>query len=184
MPTTTTASFAFTCDNTVGTTAFKIRYRLSGTPVWTQKTVAPSGTTVSIPELVINRLYDFQVINVKPPDNPASAVSQSISLTDPGPVFYPTNIQIGVEFDNLSEDIDTYTLTIAKLDSPGTILETRVLSPADPVTYTIVDLTPATQYVITLTPAANQFTKTFSYFVTTEALAQCPAPTNVTATLA
>jgi hypothetical protein len=184
MSTTTTASFPWTCDNTTGTTAFKIRYRLSGTSVWTQKTVAPSGTTVSISGLDINRLYDFQIVNVNGAENPASVVFQGISFTDPEPEFYPTNIQIGVEFANLSEDIDTYTLTIAKLSTPGTIIETRVLTPADPNTYTLEGLTPATQYVITITPAANQFTKTFSYFVTTEALATCPAPNNVTATLA
>jgi hypothetical protein len=184
MSTTTTASFSFTCDNTVGTSAFKIRYRLSGTSVWTQKTVSPSGTTVSLPGLSINTLYDFQVVNINGSDNPASAVSQSINITDPEPEFYPTNIQIGVEFANLSEDIDTYTITIARLSTPGTIIETAVVTPADPTTYTLTGLTAATQYVITITPAANQFTKTFSYFVTTEALATCPAPNNVTATLA
>jgi hypothetical protein len=183
MSTTTTATIPFTCDNRTGTSAFKIRYRLSGTTIWTQQSIAPTGSTVSIPGLAINKLYDFQVVNINGGDNPASAVTQNINITDPNPEFYPTNTQMGVEFDNLSEDIDSYTLTIAVSSTPGTIIETEELTPEEINSYTFTDLVPGTRYVITITPAANQFTNTFIYTVTTSDVSVCPQPNTVTATI-
>lgn len=181
MPTTTTAHASWSLDNTTGSTGFKFRYRLSGTTVWSA--VTTSGTTVDISGLAINRLYDFQIVNLNNAENPASGVYQSINITDPYPVFFPTNDSITIEFDNLSEDIDTYTATIATKSSPGVILHTEVITPADTMSYTFTDLLPVTAYVITLTPAANQFTNTFTYNVTTEAFATCPSVVDVTATL-
>lgn len=183
MSITTTATIPWTCDNTAGTTNFKVRYRLSGTTVWSAVTVSSSGSTLDISGLLIDRLYDFQVTNINNDTNPASGVTQSINITDPYPQLYPTNVSIGVEFENLSEDIDSYTLTIAPYSSPGTILHTEIVSPADTMEYEFTGLTPSTEYVITITPAANQFYTTFSYTDTTTAFANCPAPNTVTATL-
>lgn len=181
MSITTSATIPWTVDNTTGNQYYKLRYRQSGTTVWNM--VTTSGTTATVSGLAINTLYDFQVVNVNGGENPASAVSQSINITDPYPLFFPTNTNVYVEFQNLSEDIDTYTVTIAPFSSPGTILDTQVLSPADPVSCTFADLQSLTQYVITITPAANQFYKTFSYTVTTKDIATCVGVQNVVATL-
>lgn len=181
MSTTTTAHFSFEVEDTTGNTAYKIRYRLAGETIWNQ--VLQSGTTVDISGLAINRMYDFQVVNINGDDNPASIVFQSINITDPDPAFFTTNTQITAEFPNLSDDIDTYTLTIAPYSTPGIILETAILAAASTVEHTFTGLDPATIYVVTITPAANQFTTTFSYQVTTELTATCPAPQNATATL-
>lgn len=183
MSITTTATIPWTVDNTSGTTAFKVRHRLSGTTVWSSSTVPSNVDELAISALLINRLYDFQVVNINGDANPASAVVQSINITDPYPQFYPTNVAISLEFDNLSEDIDSYTATIAEVSTPGNILHTEVISPADSMEYTFVDLTPSTDYLITLTPVANQFYTTFSYTETTTAFSSCPAPNTVTATL-
>lgn len=179
--TTTTATIPFTVDNTTGNQYYRVRYRQSGTTVW--NAISVTGTTASISGLDINILYDFQVVNINGGENPASAVVQSISLTDPSPAFYPTNTSLGIEFDNLSADIDSYTATIAEYSSPGTILHTEIITPASTMDYTFTGLSPLTEYVITITPAANQFYKTYSYNATTLAYATCVGPLTVTATL-
>lgn len=181
MPVTTTAHFSFTVDNQAGTTSFKVKYRLSGTSIWS--TLNTSGTTVSVPDLIINRLYDFQVTNINGADNPSSQVVQSISITDPMPFISSTNSSVGYYFNNLSEDIDTYTATVAEFDSPGVILATEVYNPANPVVGEFTGLTPLVKYYLTITPAANQFFKTFYYTFTTTAEANCPAPQDITAYL-
>jgi len=181
MSTTTTANASWTCDNTTGTTGFKFRYRLSGETVWNAVTV--TGTTVAVSDLEINRLYDFQIVNINGAENPACAVYQDINITDPNPAIYPTNTSLGIEFDNLSADIDSYTATIAEYSSPGTILHTEIITPASTMDYTFTGLNPLTEYVITITPAANQFYKTYSYNATTLAYATCVGPLTVTATL-
>lgn len=184
MSTTTTASFSFTVDNTTGNLYYKIRRRLSGDTAWTQ--VTQSGDTVDISGLEINRLYDFQVVNVNGGENPASAVTQSINITNPNPEFYPTNVSIGLDFTNLSEDIDAYALTIAESSTPAVIIESTTLYPVpsgDTLDYEFTGLDPVTSYLITIAPSANQFINTFSYTVVTEAFANCAAPNNVTATL-
>lgn len=183
MSVTTTATIPFTCDNRTGTTSFKIRYRLSGTSVWTQFSIAPSATTVSIAGLLVNRLYDFQAVNINGADNPASAVSQNINITAPVPEFYPTNTQMGVEFPGLSDDIENYTLTIALLATPGTIIQTQEIAASDNNEYVFTGLLAGTQYSITITPSVNQFASTFTYQATTTNITTCPAPNNVTATL-
>ena len=78
MSTTTTANASWTCDNTTGTTGFKFRYRLSGETVWNAVTV--TGTTVAVSDLEINRLYDFQIVNINGAENPACAVYQNINM--------------------------------------------------------------------------------------------------------
>lgn len=184
MSTTTTSHFSFTVDNDSGNLYYKIRRRLSGDTAWTQ--VTTSGDTVEIPGLLINRLYDFQVINVNGSDNPASAISQGISITDPDPSIYPTNVSIGLEFQELSDDIDQYTLTIAETLVPGTVINTHILYPTpsgDTLEYTFTGLTPVTSYLISITPTANQFYKTFTYTSVTTAFGDCATPNNVIATL-
>lgn len=181
MPTTTTAHFDWTVSNTTGNTSYTIKYRLTGTSVWTAQST--SGITASISGLAINRIYDFQVENVNNLTNPLSAISTGINITDPGPAFSPVNTSISYSFSNLSIDIDSYTTTIAQFSTPGTILATHLLEPADTVTDTFTGLSPLTKYLITITPTANQFYKQFSYAVITALTGICPIPLNPVATL-
>ena len=184
MSVTTTASFSYSVEDLVGHISYIIKWRLSGTSIWAQ--MSTSGTTASIPGLAINMIYDFQVINVNGSDNPASAISQGINITDPTPTITPTNISAGYQFHNLSTDMTSYTGTVALASTPGSIISTHVLSPgAYPgiVTDTFTGLSADTGYVLNITAAAGPFTKTFIYPFTTTAQANCPAPTGVYATL-
>lgn len=177
-----TTSGSFTIANKTGTLYIKIKYRLSGDSTWTSYNIPTSGTTYSFSG-TNNRLYDIQVVNVNGSDNPASAIGQTIGFSDPSPTISPTNVSVGYTFDNLSSDIDTYTVVIATFDSPGVPLETHILPATDPVTDTFTGLTPLTKYYMTITPAANQFSETFTYTFTTEEVASCAQPASVTATL-
>ena len=183
MSVTTTAHFSFTVENNTGNVSFKIKYRLTGTSVWTQFNT--TDTTVAISDLAINRIYDFQVTNINNADNSSSAISMGINIliTDPDPIISPTNTSVGYSFTNLSDDMTSYTGTIALQSSPGTIIATHVLSPAGTVSDTFTGLTALTDYILTITPAAGPFYKTFSYIFTTSASAACPAPQNATAIL-
>lgn len=181
MAITTTAHFSWEVDNTVGNVDYKIKYRLSGTTPW--DILDTSGTTIAIHGLEINRLYDFQVVNINNNDNPASAVNQSINITEPDVTISPTYNTVAYAFPNLSSDIDTYTTTIALYSAPGVILATHILSPSSTVTDTFTGLQGATMYVLTISPAANQFINTFIYTFTTADSATCAAPQNSTATL-
>lgn len=181
-----TFHLSWTCDNTVSTTGFKVRYRLTDAPTWTIVTVSSSGDTAEISGLD-NRLYDFQIVNLNIPlSNPSSTVFQGIGINGLDPQFYPTNVSIGLDFANLSEDIDAYALTIAESASPAVIIDSTTLYPVpsgDTLDYEFTGLDPVTSYLITIAPSANQFINTFSYTVVTEAFANCAAPNNVTATL-
>ena len=181
MPTTTTAHFSWEVENTTGTLSYKVNYRLSGTTAFTQ--FSTSGTTAAIPGLAINRLYDFQVINVNNLDNPASAISQAINITDPEPVISPTNVSVSYTFSNLSDDMTGYTATIAPQSNPGDILATHELSVSGTITDTFTGLSALNGYIITLTPTAGIFYKSYTYLFFTTASANCPAPQNVNATL-
>lgn len=178
---TTTAHFEWSVSNITGTTEYKVNYRLAGAPVWSQ--YATSGTTASVSGLLINRIYDFQIINVNGVDNPASTITQAINITDPNPVFSPINTAISYSFANLSSDIEEYTCTIALLSSPTVILATHTLSPAVTVTDTFSGLAPLTVYQITIQPIAGPFYNTFTYSVTTTENSTCAAPLSITATL-
>lgn len=175
----------FTCDNTVGTLYFKIKYRLTGSSTWTSFNIPTSGTTYSFTG-TNNLLYDVQIVNVNGSDNPSSSIAQSVYITDPNPLLSPTNTVIGFSFSNLSYDMDTYTCTIALYSSPGSIISTQVLPAGtypNTVSGTFTGLSPLTKYTMTITPAANQFSETFTYTFTTEEVATCAAPTGATATL-
>lgn len=176
----------FTCSPLVSTLYFRVRYRLSGESIWSSFNIATSGTTFTISNLDNNLIYDVQVTNVNGDNNPTSAIMQQVWITDPDPILSPTNSSLGYQFSNLSYDIDTYTATIALYESPGVIIATHVLA-AGPYPGTVTDqfngLAPQTQYVLNITPAANQFTRTFTYIFTTEAVASCAAPQNTTAVL-
>lgn len=181
MSITTTLYNSWTVENTTGVTGYKVNYRLSGTTLFTQ--IGTSGTTIAIPGLQVNRLYDLQVTTINNLNNPVSALSQAINITDPGPVFSPVNVAVSYIFSNLSSDMTSYTATIATTEDPGAILATHVLSPTSTITDTFTGLTALTDYVITLTPAAGIFYKAFTYSITTTASANCPAPQNVNAIL-
>lgn len=183
-----TAHLSWTVDNTVGIVNFKIRYRLSGTSIWSQFLVAASGTTTIVPQdspthvLQDNYLYDFQITTINNNDNPSSAVFQGIGIHGLDPTFSPINVSISYSFPNLSPDIDSYTATIATYDDPGDILATHELTIHDTITDTFTGLSPLTTYVINILVAANQFTETFTYLVTTTDTT-CASPTNTIATL-
>jgi len=181
MATTTTAHFGWSTDSTAGITGYMIMYKLVNDPAWVQ--YQTSGTTADISSLAINRIYDFQIETLTASNNYLGPVSQGINITDPGPAFSPTSVSIALSFANLSVDIDMYTTTIALSSSPASIIATHMLSPADTVTDTFTGLSALTNYLITITPAANQFYKQFSYTVTTLLNSLCPAPLNVSATL-
>lgn len=170
-------------DDRSTTTSIKVRYRLSGNPSWTSVSLAASGTTYTITNLSNNYLYDIQVVNVNNTTNDTSAISQTIGFSDPSPVISPSNTTVSYLFNNLSSDIDTYTCTIAQFDTPGNIISTHILSPVPVVTDVFTGLQPLTKYYLTITPAANQFSHTFTYTFTTEEVAACAAPTGTIAIL-
>jgi len=116
-------------------------------------------------------------------DNPISRISQNIGFTDPTPLISPTNISVGYTFNNLSADIDYYGTSVAAYDSPGIPLASHTLDPDDIVTDTFTGLTPTTQYILSITPVANQFSQTFTYTFTTEELASCADPQDTIATI-
>lgn len=181
MAITTTAHFSWTVENNQGNIRYVIKYRLSGTTIWTQYNT--SGTTADVSGLAINRVYDFQITNVNNNDNPSSAISQGINITDPNPVISPVNTSVSYTFGNLSVDMSSYTTTVALQSNPGAIIATHILSPTSTVTDTFMGLSALTGYLLTITPASGPFYKTFTYLFTTTAVAACPAPHSVTAVL-
>ncbi len=181
MSVTTTAHFNWTVENPQGNVSYTIRYRLAGTSIFTQ--YSTSGQTAAISGLTTNRIYDFAVINVNNADNPQSAVSQGINITDPGPAISPVNTSVSYSFPNLSVDMTSYTTTIALQSSPGNIIATHILPTATIVTDTFGGLIAQTNYILTVTPVAGIFYKTFSYIFTTTEFANCPAPLSVNAVL-
>lgn len=181
---TTTAHAPITLENSSGHVYYTIKYRLSGTSLWTQFNT--SGSTITVSGLEINMLYDFQVVNVNNTDNPSSAIKQGVNITNPSPSISPTNNSVGYQFNNLSTDITSYTSTIALATTPGTIIATHTLSPGaypSVVSDTFTGLSVSTGYILTLIPSAGAFYNTFTYPFTTSAQAACPAPTGVYATL-
>ena len=183
-----------TCSNTTGSTNFRIKYRLTGDTIWTMFLIPPSSaTTVTIPQdsptsvLDNNRIYDFQVQNLNGDDNPLSLIVQSIGITDPDVAFSPTNTSVGFEFENLSEDIDSYLITITTAADPSTIIASQTLSTGNvypqPMTGTFSFLDPLTTYRFVINPVANQFSESFVHTFTTEATEQYPNVISVTATL-
>ncbi len=179
---TTTASFSWTTEpSTAGVTGYIVKYQLYTDTIWTE--ISTSGQTISVSGLALSRIYSFQVDTLSAAGNNLGPISQAINITDPAPLFSPTSVAISLSFNNLSVDMDMYTTTIALATSPGSIIATHMLAPADTVTDTFTGLSALTNYVITITPAANQFYKQFSYNVTTLLNSVCPAPLQVSATL-
>lgn len=176
----------FTIANTTGTQYIKIKYRLSGSSVWSSFNIASSGTTATISGCTNNYLYDIQEVNVNGSDNPASTIDQSIWITDPSPLLSPVNVSLTYSFGNLSSDMDTYTCTIAEFATPGSIIATHIL-PAESFPGTITDvftgLAPLTTYYLIITPAANQFSRSFTYTFTTDAVFNCASPSGSMANL-
>lgn len=171
--------------NLTASAYLKVKYRLSGSSTWTTYNIASSGTTTSF-QGTNNLLYDVQVTNVNNNDNPSSAILQGIGISDPTPLLSPTNVTLGYSFANLSGDMDTYTCSIAEFTTPGQIITTHIL-PAGSYPGTITDifigLQALTEYILSITPAANQFFKTFTYTFTTAEIATCAAPTAAIAIL-
>jgi len=183
MSTTTTAHFSWTVENTVGTIYYTVKSRLAGTAIWTQFNTTGATTSAAIPALAINRIYDFQVVNVNNNDNPASAISQGINITDPGPAISPINVSVSYTFSNLSVDMTSYVASIATQANPGDIIATHELPATSTITDTFTGLSALTTYILTIIPTAGAFYKTFIYTFTTTASANCPAPQGVTATI-
>lgn len=181
MSVTTTSYFSWDTQSTAGITGYVVSYRLINDVIWTQFNT--SGTTTAISGLAVDRIYSLQVETLSASGNFQSAISQAINITDPLPVFSPTSVAIALSFNNLSVDMDSYVTTIALSSSPNSIIATHMLEPVAVVTDTFTGLNALTSYVITITPAANQFYKQFSYTVTTLLNTICPAPLMVTASL-
>lgn len=180
-PVTTTLYFSWSTQSVSGITGYIVSYRLINSPTWTQ--FSTSGTTAAISGLAINRIYSYNVETIAVSGNFQSANSSAINITDPTPFFSPVSNSISFSFNNLSVDMDSYVTTIALAATPSIIIATHMLSPSGIITDTFTNLSALTQYVITITPAANQFYKTFSYPVTTTLLTTCPAPLNAIASL-
>jgi hypothetical protein len=146
-----------------------------------------SGFSINYPKICYNiqdRIKNF--FNLHGCPNPRSfydGIVNGIGFSDPSPELSPTNTTLGYTFENLSEDIDSYTVSIALFTAPGTYIATHYLSPAEPVTDEFTGLTPSTAYYLYITPVADQFSKTFTYTFITEATATCPVPQNIVATL-
>lgn len=175
----------WTIPDSTGTTAVKFRYRLYGESTWTSVILAAGIRTYTFTG-ENNRIYDMQVINVNNSDNPSSAIGQNIGFSDPLPLISTTNTGVSISFNNLSQDIDTYTCSVAEYDTPGSPISTDVVAAGSypGVVYaSFTGLDPLTKYYLTIIPAANQFTETFTYTFTTQELATCAAPSNTTATL-
>ncbi len=177
-----TFHLTWTIADTTGQVSTKVRYRIKGTSLWTSFLVAPSGTTATFPA-VDNRIYDVQYQNINNNDNPLSVIVNDIGITNPDPTISVTNTSVGYSFNNLSEDIDSYTGAIALFSAPNVILDSHVLSPAEPVSDEFTGLTPLTQYYLYIIPAADQFSRTFSYTFITDAVATCAPVQDVIATL-
>lgn len=184
MSVTTTATFSWTTASTAGVTGYLVSYRLLTDTIVTQ--ISTGTTSVSIPGLQVNRIYWFTVETLTATTNWLSSPSQAINITDPNPLFSPVANSISFSFNNLSVDMDSYVTTIALASNPSAILQTHQLTPSGfpaIVTDSFTGLNALTNYIITVTPAANQFFKQFTYNVTTQVVNQCPAPLNVLATL-
>jgi hypothetical protein len=182
-----------TCSNITGSTNFKVKYRLMGDSVWTSFLIPPtSGSVITIPQnspvsvLPNNRIYDFQIQNLNGADNPLSLISQSIGITDPNPLISPTATTAGYSFNNLSVDIDSYTIDITTVAEPGTVIQTNILTPTtfpETLSDTFINLLPLTGYRLIITPVANQFSTPFVHLFDTGTSSNCPEVTNVIATL-
>jgi len=190
-----TAHFPITPTTSVSVTGYRVQHRLHGASTW--DSFDTTGTTITLPGLLDNRLYDIQVITLSVPlGNPVSAIVQTAGINGVTGAstlsliplsFSTTSVGIGYVFNNLSQDITTFTVTLALNDTPGVILQTTVLYPSTfPQTLngTFTSLLPLTSYRITVTAAIASFTQSFIYAgVTTQASTVCPNPSNSTAVL-
>jgi len=113
-----TFNVSWTIDNNVGTVGTRVRYRIKGTSIWSSFIVDPSGSTASF-QADNNRIYDVQFQNINNDGNPLSTIVNGIGFSDPSPELSPTNTTLGYTFENLSEDIDSYTVSIALFTAPG-----------------------------------------------------------------
>lgn len=150
-----------------------------------------SGTTAVVPQSghgLDYRIYEFQVQNINNNDNPLSPITQDLGWNaGPQPVIItPTSIAVGYSFDNLSVDVDSYTVQLTTAANPGTIIGTHVL-PAGTFPNTISDtftgLLPITDYRLVISPVANQFTQPFVYTFTTPEGGGCPNVPTVTSSI-
>lgn len=164
-------------DDTIGTTGYKVWYRVTGTSIWT--TYMTSGTSTSIGGLTNNFIYDTQIQNLNNHDNPLSLIMQAIGITNPNPIISPTNSSIAYSFFNLSYFMTSYTIAVALAATPGTIIQSQEQSATSTVSGIFTGLTNSTNYIVSITPIASQFSATFTYPVITLVSATCAAPTNV-----
>jgi hypothetical protein len=181
MSVTTTASAPITLVNSTGHLYYTIQYRVSGTSEWTDYNT--SGSTISVPGLQTNILYDFQVINVNNTTNPASAIVQSANITDPVVTISATNTTLVLSWPVQSADITAYTTTIAVSSNPSVILATHNPAVAPTVTDTFTGLSSFTAYIVTIVSFIGTISHTFTVTGTTASTATCPNPIQVSATL-
>jgi hypothetical protein len=182
-----TFTIPIVCANTTGSTNFRVRYRLAGDPAWTSFLIPASNDTSAVVSQVLdNRLYEFQVQNINNADNPISLTLQSIGITDVDITISPTATTVGYSFPNLSQDITTYTVSIAEADTPGTLIDTHILPAGvypNTVSDTFTGLATSTRYILIILIASGENTATYNHYFTTDDTSGCGAPTNVTATL-
>jgi hypothetical protein len=150
-----------------------------------------SGTTATVPQFgegLNYRIYEFQVQNINNADNPVSPITQDLGwYLGPDPVVItPTSTGVGYQFDNLSVDVDSYTVQLTTAADPGTILGTHILPAGtfpNVITDTFSGLSPSTAYRLIITPVANQFSQPFVHEFITPAGGACPNVPSVTASL-
>lgn len=178
------------CPDTTGSVGFKVMYRLMGAPAWTSYMipVPPTSGSTAVISGDNYRIYEFQIQNINGADNPISPVTQDLAwYLGPQPVtITPTSISVGYQFNNLSVDVDSYTVQLTTLDAPGTILATHVLSAGvfpNTISDSFTSLLPLTSYRLVITPVANQFSQPFVYTFTTPPGGGCPNVPTVTASI-
>lgn len=182
-----TFTIGIQCDNIAGATNFKVRYRLMGDSVWTAYLIPANNITgTTTPQLLDNRIYDFQIQNINESTNDLSIISQYIGITEPVVVITPTSTAVGYSIQNLSVDMVNYNVQLTTAADPATILGTHRLSAGtypNTISDTFTGLMPATAYRLVVTPVANQFSQPFVYPFVTVGASQCPNVPTVTATL-
>lgn len=183
-----TAHIGIRPDSVIGSTNFKVRYRLMGDTVWASYLIPvppTSGTTATIHDLLDNRIYDIQIQNINGADNPLSTITQGIGFSEPNVTISPTSNSVGYSFPNLSQDIDSYLVQLTTFEDPATIIASTTIAAGiypNTLSSTFSGLEQLTSYRLVITPTANQFSEPFVYIFATESLTLCPDVSNLTAT--
>jgi hypothetical protein len=163
-----------------GATSQDVQYKLASGSTWTTyATVSGSVNTSSISGLSDNLIYDFRVLSSCSGGSPsASSTVQQIKIICPTVTVTKTDTTVSYSFTAIGGSVGSYVVNL--LDSTGT----TVLQTNTAVSGTFSGLTASTTYKVRVTANAGTFTKVCpTQDVTTNAVAPCPAPTGLTATL-